>query len=153
MSETPDHTVAEQPLTPRKTPCASCPYRKNVPSGIWAPEEYDKLPRYDEPTYAQPTAVFQCHQGDREVCSGWLGHGDPTQLLAVRIGVSAGEVDPSCFDYQTDVELFSSGQEAAQHGVRELYAPSAEASAAITKIVRVREHSALGPVETRPRPE
>lgn len=30
-------------LTPRKTPCASCPYRKDVPSGVWEASEYEKL--------------------------------------------------------------------------------------------------------------
>jgi hypothetical protein len=35
---------------PTKYPCPSCPYRKDVPSGVWAPEEYDKLPAYDNDT-------------------------------------------------------------------------------------------------------
>jgi hypothetical protein len=28
---------------PRKTPCASCPYRRDCPSGVWSEDEYAKL--------------------------------------------------------------------------------------------------------------
>lgn len=124
---------------PRRTPCASCPYRRSVPSGIWAEEEYEKLRRYDGETHEQTAlAVFNCHQGAGEVCSGWLGHRDPADLLAVRIGVMAGDVDPSCAEYTTDVPLFASGAEAADHGCRELTAPTELARQAITKITRTR---------------
>ena len=27
----------------RSQPCSSCPYRKDVPSGVWAHHEYEKL--------------------------------------------------------------------------------------------------------------
>ena len=130
------------PVTPRPRPCASCPYRRAVASGIWHEDEYAKLPRYDEDTSAQPAAMFMCHQeGQRgaHACSGWLGHSDPSRLLAVRIGVISGDVDPSCMDYTTDVELFSSGAEAAEHGRREIRWPSAKAAESIDKIVRTRD--------------
>ena len=42
----------------RKNPCPSCPFRVGVESGIWAAEEYQKLPAYDLPTPAQPFEVF-----------------------------------------------------------------------------------------------
>lgn len=122
--------------SPRRSPCASCPYRKNVPSGVWHPDEYAKLPRYDEDTSNQPTAAFMCHQGDGDVCSGWLGHADPGQLLAVRIGVSTGSLDPACFDYETAVPLFKSGADAAEHGLRQVEAPGADAVSTMSKIER-----------------
>jgi hypothetical protein len=32
---------------PAPKPCESCPYRKDVPSGVWSEGEYRKLPQYD----------------------------------------------------------------------------------------------------------
>jgi len=121
--------------TPRPRPCASCPYRRDVPSGVWAAEEYDKLPGFDGPTGEQTPVVFFCHQQDGSVCSGWLGHADPYHLLGVRIGISMGLIDPACADYATDVPLFASGQEAAEHGVAAIEAPSAKAEQTIRKIL------------------
>lgn len=46
---------------PAPQPCASCPYRRDVPSGIWAAEEYAKLPAYDADTPFQPPHLFLCH--------------------------------------------------------------------------------------------
>lgn len=130
--------MAEQ-ACPRKTPCASCPYRASVASGIWAPEEYAKLPTYDGETFEQSQKIFFCHQAEAEdVCSGWLGHTDPTELLAVRIGMMVGRLDPSCAEYTTEVELFSSGAEAAAHGVKNITAPDARARDAIEKITKKR---------------
>lgn len=128
------------PATPRKTPCASCPYRKNVPSGVWDASEYAKLPGYDGQVHEQTsTAVFMCHQQDGCACSGWLGHRDPADLLAVRIGVAFGALDASCLDYNTDVPLFASGQEAADHGTTEIERPGADARAVIDKLVFKRD--------------
>lgn len=108
-------------------------------SGIWHEDEYAKLPRYDQSLELQPAAVFLCHQGDPEqACAGWLGHADPYGLLAVRLGVISGEVDPSCLDYSTDVPLFTSGAAASAHGVREIRSPGAAAISTIGKVVRVR---------------
>lgn len=125
-----------EPARPRKTPCASCPYRKNVPSGIWHEDEYAKLERYDAETFDQPVTTFMCHQGCGSVCSGWLGHADPTELLAVRIGIIGGSLDESCAEYSTDVPLFASGAEAAAHGRSEISAPSERAATVIAKIIR-----------------
>jgi len=119
----------------RPTPCASCPYRQNVPSGVWDASEYAKLPAYDAPTGEQPAGAFFCHQQDGSVCAGWLGHRDPYHLLAVRIGISAGALDESCIDYKTDVPLFTSGEEAAAHGMRDYEHPGPKAEATIRKIV------------------
>jgi uncharacterized protein DUF6283 len=32
-----------EPIRPRRRPCPSCPYRRDVPSGLWDTCEYDKL--------------------------------------------------------------------------------------------------------------
>ena len=56
--------MATRPPAPR--PCDSCPYRQDVPSGIWAASEYAKLPAYDAPTCAQSARLFLCHQHDRD---------------------------------------------------------------------------------------
>lgn len=126
------------PAKPRKTPCASCPYRRGVPSGVWDESEYQKLPAYDAETMDQPIAVFSCHQGEGDVCSGWLAHHDPAELLAVRLGIMQGRLDPSCAEYSTEVPLFSSGAEAAEHGMAEIDSPDERAVKAIEKITRKR---------------
>ena len=127
------------PAKPRKTPCASCPYRKSVPSGVWESHEYEKLPAYDGETWEQPAAPFFCHQADGHVCSGWLGYNDPYRLLAVRLAVSAEKMDPSCMDYTTDVPLFASGTEAAAHGMKDVLKPGPEAEKVITKLIQKKE--------------
>lgn len=138
------------PAQPRKSPCASCPYRKNVASGVWAESEYQKLPRYDGEMHEQTAvAVFMCHQNDGCACSGWLAHRNPEDMLAVRIGVLHGELDPSCLDYSTDVELFGSGAAAAEHGMKDVEAPSDRTMTVIAKIARRRGTAPLpGSVST-----
>jgi hypothetical protein len=129
-----------RPPAPR--PCESCPYRRDVPSGLWHAEEYAKLPLYDRPTGEQPMGVFQCHQNDggaeqARVCAGWAGcHG--TELLALRIAVIEGRLPVSVMTYSTTVPLFPSGQAAAEHGMRDLECPSLDAALAMGKILAKR---------------
>ncbi|MBB2749212.1 UNVERIFIED_ORG: hypothetical protein FHR35_009125 [Microbispora rosea subsp. rosea] len=134
-----------KPPAPR--PCLTCPYRRDVPSGIWDREEYEKLRRYDAPTLAQPQKVFLCHQQDRasaagRVCAGWAGCHDGDHLLALRVAVLEGvmEVDDAqaVVDYGSPVPLFASGAEAADHGLAEIDHPSRQAVEAVAKIERVR---------------
>lgn len=131
-------------LKPRKTPCASCPYRRDVPSGVWAGSEYDKLPAYDGDTGEQAMAgalgVFLCHNDpDRSVCAGWAALSN-YDTLALRM---ASRLDPdvdvqACLDYTTDVPLFASGAEAAEHGKAEIQAPSGKAIKTIGKVAKTR---------------
>ena len=125
-----------QQLTPRATPCGSCPYRKDVPSGIWHPEEYAKLPLYDKPTAEQPMGLFMCHcGGGQKVCRGWLDVHDPSELLAVRLAVLQGTLAPETATMtKSPIALFSSGREACDHGMRDVAAPGSQAVAAITKL-------------------
>lgn len=134
-------------LPPSPRPCASCPYRLDVPSGVWDATEYAKLPRFDEPTFAQPTGVFLCHQHDRaddaaRVCGGWAGCHDGDGLLALRVGVASGEIAVATADairdYVSPVPLFATGSEAAAHGMREIHRPGPAAITAMAKITRVR---------------
>jgi hypothetical protein len=129
--------------TPRPNPCPSCPYREDCPSGVWSAEEYDKLIEYDGEIHEQAMAGgikrFGCHQADGHLCSGWVGHREhPSDLLAIRMGLLNGGVDPATLDYTTDVPLFRSGAEAAAHGKRDLAAPSEQAQATVRKVVTVR---------------
>jgi Family of unknown function (DUF6283) len=127
---------------PAPSPCISCPYRRDVPSGVWSAAEYAKLREYDNETWAQPQGVFQCHQtGPQEraarLCAGWVGcHGD--ELLALRLGVARGDVDPSVMSYHTEVALFDSGAEAAEHGEADIDAPGEDALALVAKIAASR---------------
>jgi hypothetical protein len=119
-------------------PCASCPYRRDVPSGLWDPAEYAKLPAYDAATGDQPWYAFGCHRDDGRVCAGWLGHRRPQDLLAVRIGVISNVYPATIMNYRTDVPLFGTGAEACAHGVAKVDAPDPDAVAAAVKIIAAR---------------
>ncbi|WP_205661085.1 DUF6283 family protein [Amycolatopsis vastitatis] len=132
---------------PAPRPCASCPYRRDVPSGIWYASEYAKLPRYDAETGAQPGGLFHCHQNDsdgsrRRICAGWAGCHDGDELLALRLAVFSGRISSATaqttVNYRSPVPLFDSGAEAAIHGVRGFDAADSGALQAIEKIRRVR---------------
>lgn len=121
-----------------EAPCVSCPYRKDVPSGVWAAEEYQKLPQYDGEIMDQLQngghALFLCHQMNNALCSGWLGCHGPTNLLAMRL--MSEKVELNTFDYTTDIPLFASGAEAAAHGMRDIDTPNAPAQRIVARIQR-----------------
>jgi Family of unknown function (DUF6283) len=123
----------------RPRPCASCPYRCDVAPGVWSADEYAKLTEYDGDTAYQSPTWFGCHSDDGQtVCAGWLGHRDPADLLGVRIGVSAGWLPPAACTYQTDVDLFATGAEAAAHGLSAIDEPGDETVSTVAKIVAAR---------------
>ena len=133
---------------PAQRPCESCPYRRDVPAGIWASEEYAKLRRYDAETPDQPTGLFQCHQADadsavRRICGGWAGCHEGEELLALRLAVLDRSVDAATYravvEYVSPISLFSSGREAAAHGEAGIDAPTEEARRLISKIARTRQ--------------
>jgi hypothetical protein len=138
-------STLDLPTDTRSRPCPTCPYRRDAPSGLWARHEYAKLPAYDGTIVDQATVgaarPFMCHSTPRSLCAGWVGHRDPTELLAVRLGISGGRIDPSTADYTTDVPLFATGAEAAAHGMADIAEPGPAARAAITKVVRARKAS------------
>ena len=127
-------------ITVRKRPCPSCPYRRDVPSGIWEASEYDKLPGYDgdimAQALAQATGIFLCHQRTGDLCAGWAGCHDMNDNLAVRL--SPEDIDPAVFEYVSPVPLFTSGAEAAEHGKRDISRPGSAAIAKMGKLRRAR---------------
>ncbi len=127
---------------PADRPCGSCPYRTDVPSGIWHPDEYVKLPEYDLPTALQPIGVFLCHQQDGRVCAGWAGCHDMDESIALRMAVAMGELSVEAARatarYTTDVPLWPTGAEAARHGLRDVEEPDAKAQRAIERLERRR---------------
>jgi hypothetical protein len=123
-----------------RSPCKSCPYRQDVPSGIWDESEYRKLLDYDEELPIQPLAVFMCHQSDGCLCRGWLDtHGD---LASVRLAMHTGLLDPddvcNALDEGPVVPVFASGREAAEHGMRDIEEPSDRAFDLMDQIIRKR---------------
>lgn len=115
----------------RSKPCQSCPYRVDVPSGVWAHEEYEKLRDYDEPTGNQPLAFFACHATPEHLCNGWAvvhtSRGHRFDLLALRL-LSGPEIPVS------DIELWPSGNIAADHGQADIEDPTPEAKAAMARL-------------------
>lgn len=123
-----------KPIGPGKAPCVTCPYRRDVPSGLWSPEEYAKLPAYDGDTGEQimkgATGVFLCHSQPGKLCSGWVGCHDMRHNAAVRFD----QVAETTFTYQSPVPLFTSGAEVAAHGMKDIAAPGREAGRAIKRL-------------------
>lgn len=130
---------------PAPRPCETCPYRRDVPSGVWDVEEYEKLPDFDGPTWSQPPSVFICHSQLDRLCAGWVAVHDMTENLGVRIAAATGTLSRETIDalpdYETAVPVFGSGLEAAQHGLRDVEAPSWEAVVATGKLQRRRRRT------------
>lgn len=128
----------------RNRPCASCPYRRDVPSGIWDASEYDKLPAYDggtaEQILARAAGLFHCHSQPENLCAGWVGCHDMYESFAIRF--NAGRVDPAVYDYVSPVPLFASGTEAAEHGKRDLLHPGERAQRKIGQLRQQQERRA-----------
>lgn len=131
---------------PARNPCGSCPYRRDVPSGVWDASEYDKLPAYDEPTWAQPHGAFFCHQQNGRLCAGWVGCHDMNESMGLRMAVIVGVLDrndaEAALDYECPVPLWASGAKAAKHGMREIDTPGEKAARTMDKLVRRRARRA-----------
>lgn len=124
--------------------CTSCPYRQDVPSGIWDESEYRKLPAYDEPETAfQPPRAFFCHKANGNLCAGWVGCHDMDNSLGLRMAYSNGQISLETFeaaiDYESKDDLFDSGEEACAHGLAEIEAPSEEAMQVMRKVVKLQQ--------------
>lgn len=134
--------MSERIQPPAVNPCGSCPYRRDVPSGVWDESEYEKLPRYDGDTFEQPPSVFMCHQQNGRLCSGWVGCHDMYHNFGLRIAVLDERITPDdltvVVEYTTGVPLFASGAEAAAHGMTAVESPPPEATKVIDKLNRKR---------------
>jgi hypothetical protein len=123
-----------------KAPCKTCPYRRDVPSGLWAKEEYAKLKTYDGdvPEQLEKGALgrFDCHQRDGKLCAGWVATHGPHNLLALRL---ATDIAPEVYEYSSPVPVFRTGDEAAEHGMRDIKRPRVAARKAIERLIRKKE--------------
>lgn len=138
--------TAKAPQSPASRPCNSCPYRRDVPSGVCDVQDYEKLRAYDLDIGEQPPEMFQCHRADAEshlgrICAGWVGcHG--RELLALRLGLLRGRISEATFKaavaYRSPIPLFESGAEAADHGQADIRYPTLIVFRAIAKITRRR---------------
>lgn len=133
--------MSEQIEAPAAAPCAGCPYRLDSPSGLWAPEEYAKLPAYDRPMVEQPPGVFMCHRRNGRVCAGWVGCHDTGQLLAVRLAAVRLDVDDAVLlailNHTSPVPLHPSGTAAAVYGMRDVDDPGPAAIAYAGRLRRI----------------
>jgi hypothetical protein len=142
-------------LMPRPRPCSSCPYRADAPSGVWAREEYEKLPGYDgeiiDQAQAGRTGPFLCHSHNVRLCSGWVAHRDhPSDLLAIRLGVAQGWISPDVYGHTAAVALHVSGAAACACGLRDMDNPGPQARRVMAKIARSRASpDPSGPVTRR----
>jgi hypothetical protein len=114
----------------------ACPYRLDVPSGVWSFDEYEKLRAYDEPTGDQPWMPFACHATPNQMCNGWAvchtSRGNEHDLLALRI-VGYPAIPTS------KVPLHASGNDAADFGQEDIDDPSDEAMAMVDKLMERHE--------------
>lgn len=143
-------------LAMNREPCASCPYRRDTPPGIWDASEYRKLPAWD--TQWGGNGVFLCHHTpliDRKtVCRGWIVvHGNNLQARMTAMGgveLTEENVKP------TQAPLYDSGSQACRAGLRGVSRPKPEAKAVIQKLTKARKNlpAALAPVPSQhvPRP-
>lgn len=117
----------------RSAPCSACPYRRDVASGVWGHHEYEKLREYDRPTGEQPFEAFSCHATPDHLCHGWASvhntRGRENELLSLRL--EGNPEVPEC-----NVPLFASGNEAADHGQRDIDAPSEQAEDTMVRLMR-----------------
>lgn len=145
--------MTEKLPAPAKAPCKSCPYRTDVPSGVWHADEYAKLPQYDgdmgEQVMKGGHALFMCHQRDGCLCAGWVGTHGPHELIALRLH----RVAPETFDFVSPVPLFASGAEACAHGMKEIDAPGAKANRVMARLQRQHGLTGYDPDETEFEPE
>jgi hypothetical protein len=123
------------PLALAPTPCNTCPYRKDVAAGIWAPEEYKKLPEYDAGGMA--LASFHCHQenvtGVPTLCRGWVSC-HKFEAVAVRLACARGLLTAEQVEAPCSVDLYESGRAACAAGLAGVRRPGARAQRAISKL-------------------
>ena len=119
------------------TPCKFCPYRKDVPSGVWSSSEYEKLLRYDNETMYQPMHRFACHNDPELACTGWLAVSMQSNHAHESLALRIRPVDVSSF--APDTEFFQTHTEACVHGLRDIDNPSQEAEDAMIVLGRIVE--------------
>lgn len=136
--------MSDELITCAKAPCKSCPYRRDVPSGVWAAFEYDKLPAYDgdiaEQVVNKGGGMFFCHHQDGRLCAGWVGCHGARNLLALRLASfyldGKALIDDAVWDYESPVPLWPSGKAARAHGLRAIRRPGQKARRTMARLQR-----------------
>lgn len=81
----------------RRTPCADCPWRTDVPAGQFPAERYDALRATAPDEDGQPglfDPMFACHkspEGAEFACAGWLAVCGAAHVR-VRLAVAFGDL-------------------------------------------------------------
>jgi hypothetical protein len=130
-----------EPLYLAPAPCTTCPYRRDVPAGIWAREEYLKLPGYDRQPFGgvESLATFHCHQepeiGKPTVCRGWLSvHADSVAVRIARFQGLITKEDMATIPIHAEPNLYSTGADACRAGLKGVRRPGKKARSAIEKL-------------------
>lgn len=124
-------------ITVPASPCTSCPYRRDVPSGVWDRSEYEKLRGYDT---NEQFGLFLCHQTTiawhNMICRGWLTvH---CESVAARLAVAQGRITNEQKYAPVKEPLYTSGNEAADAGLRGIRRPGKKARRVIERLTRAR---------------
>ncbi len=103
----------------RRTPCASCPYRREVEQAFWSKEEFDNLRRQNANTFGG--AVFGCHETNKkppeehQICIGWLLDQKKNNVpsIPLRMTLMTKEDALNCFKEISDegLDLYASVEE------------------------------------------
>ncbi len=105
-----------------RSPCASCPYRKDAKVAFWDRVEFENLLAQNEDEMRGH--LFGCHEGrkkpevEKDFCAGWLldqkQNGLPS--LRLRLHLLRHPTSVECFEQVSDGghELFHSVEEMAE---------------------------------------
>jgi hypothetical protein len=126
----------------REKPCPTCPYLKSTPPGVWHPDEYKKLEKYDYDPWegkSPELSIFHCHYTTRgidknTICQGWLDCHGADELISMRIARLSGKI-PDDFRWEpSGADVYKSGKEAAIKGLMGVKNPSEKAKKLINKL-------------------
>lgn len=114
----------------RPRPCGACPYRRDVPPGVWAPEEYEKLGTYATTADGEITiAPFGCHASPELLCNGWANvERDSIAMRFLEMREGPIDVPPS------NVPLYDTGAEARDAGLAGVTEPDRAARATMARL-------------------
>ncbi|THK37722.1 hypothetical protein EHS39_13380 [Ensifer sp. MPMI2T] len=98
-------------LAHRREPCEQCPWRSDLPTGVFPPEAFR---RSASTAYDMANNTFACHMSGKEkpaTCAGFLLRG-AEHNLGIRLAIIAGRYDPR--GVRSDVPLYRSYREMAE---------------------------------------
>lgn len=103
-----------------KSPCSSCPYRKDAKLKLWAKEEFIDLLKSEQDQIGK---VYGCHKQNGSTCIGWLINQDQRNLpsIALRLDLSRNNVTRAYLDSLKSVKpLYKSIEEMIKANYPEL---------------------------------